>query len=103
MKIAIVKTAIVALIGCAIAAPVLAQEPAGCDKFKWPIEKERSLLTGKDIAKNRIRKRRRHCPPRRGNRYARAFRRGKASGSPGTGAAFAFVVCWLRPGSRAGA
>lgn len=51
MKIAIVKTAIVALIGCAIAAPVLAQEPAGCDKFKWPIEKERSLLTGKDIAK----------------------------------------------------
>lgn len=27
-----------------IAAPALAQEPSGCDKFKWPLEKERALL-----------------------------------------------------------
>jgi hypothetical protein len=39
---------IIVLVGCIIAAPALAQEPAGCDKFKWPIEKERSLLTSKD-------------------------------------------------------
>lgn len=43
------KAAIVALVGCLIAAPALAQEPAGCDKFKWPIDKERSLLTSKDV------------------------------------------------------
>ena len=24
--------------------PALAQEPVGCDKFKWPIDQERSLL-----------------------------------------------------------
>jgi len=29
----------------AIAAwPALAQEPVGCDKFKWPLDKERALL-----------------------------------------------------------
>ena len=27
-----------------IAAPALAQEPVGCDKFKWPLDKERALL-----------------------------------------------------------
>lgn len=27
-----------------IAAPALAQESSGCDKFKWPLEKERALL-----------------------------------------------------------
>jgi len=26
------------------AAPALAQEPAGCDKFKWPLDRERALL-----------------------------------------------------------
>src|SRR3569623_1148246 len=26
------------------AAPALAQEPVGCDKFKWPLESERALL-----------------------------------------------------------
>ena len=26
------------------AAPALAQEPVGCDKFKWPIDRERALL-----------------------------------------------------------
>jgi hypothetical protein len=27
-----------------------AQEPVGCDKFKWPLEKERALLTSSTIA-----------------------------------------------------
>jgi hypothetical protein len=27
-----------------IAVPALAQEPVGCDKFKWPLDKERALL-----------------------------------------------------------
>jgi hypothetical protein len=27
-----------------IAAPALAQEPVGCDKFKWPLDRERALL-----------------------------------------------------------
>jgi hypothetical protein len=27
-----------------IAAPALAQDPVGCDKFKWPLEQERALL-----------------------------------------------------------
>lgn len=27
-----------------IAAPGFAQEPVGCDKFKWPLERERALL-----------------------------------------------------------
>ncbi len=25
------------------AAPALAQEPVGCDKFKWPLDHERAL------------------------------------------------------------
>jgi hypothetical protein len=45
------KAAIVVLVGCAIAAPALAQEPAGCDKFKWPVDKERSMLISPDAAK----------------------------------------------------
>jgi hypothetical protein len=32
--------------GCA-----LAQEPVGCDKFKWPLDKERATLTGTDLPK----------------------------------------------------
>jgi hypothetical protein len=27
-----------------VAVPALAQEPAGCDKFKWPLDKERTML-----------------------------------------------------------
>src|ERR1700761_7971040 len=27
-----------------ILSPVLAQEPVGCDKFKWPLDHERALL-----------------------------------------------------------
>jgi hypothetical protein len=32
-------------------APVWAAEPSGCDKFKWPIDKERAALTAQDRAK----------------------------------------------------
>jgi hypothetical protein len=42
------RSVIIVLAGCMIAAPALAQEPAGCDKFKWPIDREQSLLTSKD-------------------------------------------------------
>jgi len=45
------KLMIIALFGCAFAAPALAQEPAGCDKFKWPIEQEQRLLSGAAITK----------------------------------------------------
>jgi hypothetical protein len=35
-----------------VAAPVrAAEEPSGCDKFKWPIERERAALTAPDRAK----------------------------------------------------
>jgi hypothetical protein len=27
-----------------VAAPACAQEPVGCDKFKWPVDRERALL-----------------------------------------------------------
>lgn len=33
-----------ALVALLMAAPALAQEPAGCDKFKWPLDHERALL-----------------------------------------------------------
>jgi hypothetical protein len=35
----------------ASALPALAQEPSGCDKFKWPLDKERATLTGTDLPK----------------------------------------------------
>lgn len=31
-----------------VATPALAAEPGGCDKFKWPIERERAALTAPD-------------------------------------------------------
>jgi len=39
------RVAIAVIVGCLFAAPVHAQEPVGCDKFKWPLDQERSLLT----------------------------------------------------------
>ena len=36
---------------CVMVAPALAQEPVGCDKFKWPLDKERATLTGTDLPK----------------------------------------------------
>jgi hypothetical protein len=35
---------LVALAVLAIAAPAFAQEPVGCDKFKWPLDHEKALL-----------------------------------------------------------
>ena len=32
-------------------ASAFAQEPVGCDKFKWPLDKERATLTGTDLPK----------------------------------------------------
>jgi hypothetical protein len=46
-----VKFPIIVLVGCTIAAPCLAQEPVGCDKFKWPLDKERATLNGTDLPK----------------------------------------------------
>jgi hypothetical protein len=46
-----VKPALILFALCVSAAPVLAQEPAGCDKFKWPLDKERATLTGTDLPK----------------------------------------------------
>lgn len=40
-----------ALMVCAVAAPCFAQEPVGCDKFKWPLDKERATLNGTDLPK----------------------------------------------------
>src|ERR1700724_3155312 len=34
-----------------MAGSALAQEPVGCDKFKWPLDKERATLTGTDLPK----------------------------------------------------
>jgi hypothetical protein len=38
----------IALLG---SAPAWAAEPSGCDKFKWPIDKQRAALTAPDRAK----------------------------------------------------
>jgi hypothetical protein len=42
------KAAIVLLACCALAGPALADEPVGCDKFTWSLDKERALLTSAD-------------------------------------------------------
>jgi len=46
-----VKSFLIAFIGCSIASACLAQEPVGCDKFKWPLDKERATLNGTDLPK----------------------------------------------------
>jgi hypothetical protein len=46
-----VKTAFIVIAACAMAAPAFAQEPVGCDKFKWPLDKERATLNGTDLPK----------------------------------------------------
>jgi len=45
------RSLLIAFALCIGAAPVLAQEPSGCDKFKWPLDKERATLTGTDLPK----------------------------------------------------
>jgi hypothetical protein len=49
MRAAIIVLAIV--LGVVFATPTLAQEPVGCDKFKWPLDKERATLNGTDLPK----------------------------------------------------
>src|SRR5580704_17235253 len=34
-----------------MAGSAFAQEPVGCDKFKWPLDKERATLNGTDLPK----------------------------------------------------
>jgi len=46
-----VKTILMALAACSIASACFAQEPVGCDKFKWPLDKERATLNGTDLPK----------------------------------------------------
>jgi len=43
--------ALVMLAALGASSAALAQEPSGCDKFKWPIERERAALTAPDRAK----------------------------------------------------
>lgn len=45
------RAAITLLIAFTVATPALAQEPVGCDKFKWPLDKERATLNGTDLPK----------------------------------------------------
>ena len=47
----VVKAVLILFALCVSAASALAQEPAGCDKFKWPLDKERATLTGTDLPK----------------------------------------------------
>lgn len=35
---------LIGLVALLLAMPALAQEPVGCDKFKWPLEREHALL-----------------------------------------------------------
>ena len=39
---------VIAFVAVLIASPALAQEPTGCDKFKWRLDAERALLTSAD-------------------------------------------------------
>jgi hypothetical protein len=41
----------ITLVAILVAAPALAEEPIGCDKFKWPLDKERATLNGTDLPK----------------------------------------------------
>jgi hypothetical protein len=45
MRITILTAALTAL----AVGPALAQEPVGCDKFKWPVERETTALRASDL------------------------------------------------------
>jgi hypothetical protein len=47
----IVKSLILVVVSWAMAESAFAQEPVGCDKFKWPLDKERATLNGTDLPK----------------------------------------------------
>jgi hypothetical protein len=46
-----VRACFLVLAACTLALPAVAAEPVGCDKFKWPLDKERATLTGTDLPK----------------------------------------------------
>jgi len=46
-----VEPIFITLFAILVAAPALAEEPVGCDKFKWPLDKERATLNGTDLPK----------------------------------------------------
>jgi hypothetical protein len=46
-----VKSFILIVFSCSMAGSAFAQEPVGCDKFKWPLDKERATLNGTDLPK----------------------------------------------------
>ncbi|QPF92430.1 hypothetical protein [Bradyrhizobium commune] len=43
--------ALLAVLSVTATSALAAEEPSGCDKFKWPIERERAALTAPDRAK----------------------------------------------------
>lgn len=45
MRVRIIAAALAAL----ITGPAFAQEPVGCDKFKWPVERETTALRASDL------------------------------------------------------
>jgi hypothetical protein len=46
-----VKPIFITLVALLAAAPAFAEEPVGCDRFKWPLDKERATLNGTDLPK----------------------------------------------------
>jgi hypothetical protein len=44
------RRTLLVVLALAATAPAFAAEPSGCDKFKWPIERERATLTSPDRA-----------------------------------------------------
>jgi hypothetical protein len=53
VRLAVIIAVSAAVFLATMAAPCPAQEPVGCDKFKWPLDKERATLTGTDLPKLR--------------------------------------------------
>src|SRR6202000_2701981 len=52
------RQALIAFAVCMIASPSMiassfAEEPVGCDKFKWPLDKEGAPLNGTDLPKGK--------------------------------------------------
>lgn len=45
------KLLLIAVLACAAAPVWAAEEPSGCDKFKWPVDHERAVLTAPDRVK----------------------------------------------------
>src|SRR4051794_24067418 len=43
--------AVLAALSLSATSALAAEEPSGCDKFKWPIERERAALTAPDRVK----------------------------------------------------